>query len=158
MRERLLQPSAKGFGQLQKNSPSSSPEISTSSKQCGVLPDECMAYSAENGSLNPPLQTQVWYHGTLNRLEAEKYLQNCRLGSFVIRTEHDIEYFMSVRGSNSTLHLQVICIENGSFMLGESGPSFTCILELVEHYMKHPLLLQNEEHLFLQYKMFTVTQ
>ncbi|OCU00342.1 SH2 domain-containing adapter protein D [Xenopus laevis] len=155
-RERLLQPSAKSFRRLQKNSPSTSPEISASPKQCGVLTEECMAYSARNVTLNPPLQTQVWYHGTLNRLEAEKYLQNCRPGSFVIRTEHDIEYFMSIRGSDSTLHLKVICTENGRFMLGESGPSFTCILELVEHYMKHPLLLQNEEQLFLQCQVFTV--
>ncbi|KAE8631432.1 hypothetical protein XENTR_v10001189 [Xenopus tropicalis] len=95
--ERLLQPSAKCFRRLQKNSLSSSPESSTSPKQCAELTDECMAYSLEHGTLNPPLQTQVWYHGKLSKLEAEKYLQNCKPGSFVIRIEQDIEYFMSVR-------------------------------------------------------------
>ncbi|KAG8454445.1 hypothetical protein GDO86_000897 [Hymenochirus boettgeri] len=147
--ERLVHPSSKTFRHLQQNSPSSCHEITVCTKQYGAATCEDNNIVEKHGTFRLPLHTQLWNHGTLTQHEAENCLQHCRPGSFLLRTEQESENFLSVIGNHNILHLKVKSTQDGSFMLEESGQSFPCIHELVQHYMKYPLILQDGKQLFL---------
>ncbi|XP_056403213.1 SH2 domain-containing adapter protein F-like [Hyla sarda] len=97
------------------------------------------------------LQRQTWFHGALSCIDAEKRLHKSDPGSFLVRTEAESMIFLSVRGRGSILHVKVIVLPDGRYMLGDSGPSFPCIIDLVQHYIQSPLLFPGEGQVCLQH-------
>ncbi|XP_075467466.1 SH2 domain-containing adapter protein D [Ascaphus truei] len=142
-RERLLQPKPRSPGGIRPHSPSPSPER--------VPP-------GDRGTLSLPLHRQDWYHGALSRSDAENRLYECALGGFLLRRESESEYYLSLRGCHSVLHVKVTRTHDCHFTMGESCPSFLSVLELVQHYIQHRLPVPGGEQLSLQCPVLAVTR
>ncbi|XP_075049407.1 SH2 domain-containing adapter protein D-like [Mixophyes fleayi] len=135
-RARLLQSAPKSPVNLRP----SSPEL-TGHREHGSPPkDTSRGRKANCGEL----QRQGWFHGAMSCTDAERRLHKSEAGSFLVRTEAESMFFLSVRGHYSILHVKLIGIPDGHFMLGDSGPAFPCIHDLVQHYSQSPLLFPGE--------------
>ncbi|CAH2292281.1 Hypothetical predicted protein [Pelobates cultripes] len=140
-------PRSPGSHNLQSTSTSS---IHSFEKENGSTSKERLSALGEPKDISLPLHRQAWYHGALNHVDAEKLLHEVDLGGFLLRTENESVHYLSIRGFHSILHVKVACIEDGRFQLVDSGPSFPCVFDLVQHYIQSPLVVPGEEQLCLQ--------
>ncbi|KAM8939134.1 SH2 domain-containing adapter protein D [Pelodytes ibericus] len=104
----------------------------------------------EQGDINPPLHKQKWYHGTLSHLDAEKLLKEVDQGNFLLHKENEDCLYLSVKGFHSVFHVKVVCVEDGCFRFGDTGPSFPSVWDLIQHYFQNPLLVPGEGEVTLQ--------
>ncbi|XP_063804155.1 SH2 domain-containing adapter protein D-like [Pseudophryne corroboree] len=153
-RARLLQSTPRSPVNLRP----STPELSGNQRDHGSppkdLPDALRVRKANCGEL----QRQGWFHGAMSCTDAERRLHKSEAGSFLVRTEAESMYFLSVRGHYSILHVKLTGTPVGQFMLGDSGPSFLCIHDLVQHYSQCPLLFPGEGQICLRHLVSAVTQ
>ncbi|KAK5863959.1 hypothetical protein PBY51_000940 [Eleginops maclovinus] len=88
------------------------------------------------------LQTQPWFFGKMNRIEAQSHLMGPGndLGSFLIRhSEKDhVGYVLSVKASIRVKHFKVYTANETNFFI-ESGLKFTSLIDLVEYYCANNL-------------------
>uniref|UniRef100_A0A8C5MCD8 Src homology 2 domain containing transforming protein D n=1 Tax=Leptobrachium leishanense TaxID=445787 RepID=A0A8C5MCD8_9ANUR len=124
--------------------------LNMTEKESGSASKERLCALGDPTNINSSLHRQEWYHGTISHEDAEKLLSEVDLGSFLLRTENGSFHYISVRGFHSILHIKVTVAQDGRFQLADSVPSFSCILDLIQHYIQNPLLVSGERQLFLQ--------
>ncbi|XP_069806267.1 SH2 domain-containing adapter protein D-like [Dendropsophus ebraccatus] len=146
-RARLLQSTPRSPVNLRP----SSPEMAAHLREHGSPPKELIDSSRVRKANFVELQRHTWFHGALSCTDAERRLHKSEPGSFLVRTEAESMFFLSVRGRGSILHVKVIGLPDGRYMLGDSGPSFPCIIDLVQHYIQSPLLFPGEGQVCLQH-------
>jgi len=102
-----------------------------------------------------PLVRQVWYHGVLSRVEAERILKAHSEGSYLVRTTLDqtkTEYSLAIKSSRGFMHLRIRKEEeeeNISFRLGEFDKKFSSVVDMVRHYSINRLPIRGAEHMCL---------
>ncbi|PIO36052.1 hypothetical protein AB205_0149350 [Aquarana catesbeiana] len=153
MRARLLQSTPRSPVNLRP----SSPDLTANQREHGSPPKE-LDCSRVRKPICAELQRHGWFHGPLSCTDAEKRLHKSDPGSFLLRTEAESMFFLSVRGRSSILHVKVIVMPDGRFMLGDSGPTFPCIPDMVQHYIQSPLLFPGEGQVCLQHPVSAVLQ
>ncbi|KAM4707257.1 SH2 domain-containing adapter protein D [Discoglossus pictus] len=149
-RERLLMHIPRSPGPIRQHSHSPNTESSVSPGEHGSPLKQGATPPGDHRVPNLPLHRQEWYHGTLNCSDAETRLYASEPGSFLLRRESDSEYYMSMRACHSILHVKIIRTQDGRFMLGDTGPSFICVTELVQHYIQNTLPVPGGGQLSLQ--------
>ncbi|XP_010783250.1 protein-tyrosine kinase 6-like [Notothenia coriiceps] len=88
------------------------------------------------------LQTQPWFFGTMNRIEAQSHLMGTGndSGAFLIRhSEKDhVGYVLSVKASVRVKHFKVHTANETNFYI-EHNLQVTSLIDLVEHYCANEL-------------------
>ena len=99
----------------------------------GWLPWDCLEQMPEINDLN----TAVWYHGAISRLQAQNLLDSGIHGSFLIRESESIlgSWSISLRGEDTVYHYRINRVDT----LFHISPShrFRSLTELVEHHSEH---------------------
>ncbi|XP_006868993.1 PREDICTED: SH2 domain-containing adapter protein D [Chrysochloris asiatica] len=100
-----------------------------------------------------PLEKQPWFHGPLNRADAENLLSLCKEGSYLVRLSETSpqDCSLSLRSSQGFLHLKFARTRENQVVLGQHSGPFPSVPELVLHYSSRPLPVQGAEHLALLY-------
>ncbi|VCX13692.1 unnamed protein product [Gulo gulo] len=100
-----------------------------------------------------------WFHGPLSRADAENLLSLCKAGSYLVRLSETSpqDCSLSLRSSQSFLHLKFGRTRENQFVLGQHSGPFASVPELVLHYSSRPLPVQGAEHLALLYPVVTQT-
>ncbi|XP_011928498.1 PREDICTED: SH2 domain-containing adapter protein D isoform X2 [Cercocebus atys] len=106
-----------------------------------------------------PLEKQPWFHGPLNRADAEGLLSLCKEGSYLVRLSETSpqDCSLSLRSSQGFLHLKFARTRENQVVLGQHSGPFPSVPELVLHYSSRPLPVQGAEHLALLYPVVTQT-
>ncbi|XP_053317727.1 SH2 domain-containing adapter protein D [Spea bombifrons] len=142
-----LQPSSWSLNPPQPHSPCFNPKFKEENES--ISQDTIHSLFGENQDTKLSLQREAWYHGEISREDAERLLCETDLGSFLLRTENDGVCYLSVRGCESILHVNVACVED-RFQLGDIGPSFPCIQDLIQYYLQSPLFVPGEGQVSLK--------
>ncbi|XP_029012038.1 protein-tyrosine kinase 6b [Betta splendens] len=88
------------------------------------------------------VELQPWYFGKMKRFEAQ-----CNLmapgnedGAFLVRhsEKHGVGLVLSVKSSNQVRNFKIFETNDGEFRV-QQGLTFSCVLDLVEHYSSHSL-------------------
>jgi hypothetical protein len=81
----------------------------------------------------------VWYHGKLNRREAEDKLRGCPSGSYVIRdsTSSPYDFVLTACESPRVSHYVITRQQTGEYIVGEQA--FKDIVEIIDFYKVHLL-------------------
>nr|XP_054106698.1 SH2 domain-containing adapter protein D isoform X3 [Callithrix jacchus] len=106
-----------------------------------------------------PLEKQPWFHGSLNRADAENLLSLCKEGSYLVRLSETSpqDCSLSLRSSQGFLHLKFSRTRENQVVLGQHSGPFPSVPELVLHYSSRPLPVQGAGHLALLYPVVTQT-
>ncbi|XP_012501754.1 PREDICTED: SH2 domain-containing adapter protein D [Propithecus coquereli] len=114
---------------------------------------------AERVDPDLPLEKQPWFHGPLNRADAENLLALCKEGSYLVRLSETSpqDCSLSLRSSQGFLHLKFARTRENQVVLGQHSGPFASVPELVLHYSSRPLPVQGAEHLALLYPVVTQT-
>ncbi|KAF3829583.1 SH2 domain-containing adapter protein D [Mirounga leonina] len=106
-----------------------------------------------------PLEKQPWFHGPLSRADAENLLSLCKAGSYLVRLSETSpqDCSLSLRSSQSFLHLKFARTRENQFVLGQHSGPFASVPKLVLHYSSRPLPVQGAEHLALLYPVVMQT-
>ncbi|XP_053435716.1 SH2 domain-containing adapter protein D [Nycticebus coucang] len=106
-----------------------------------------------------PLEKQPWFHGPLNRADAENLLSLCKEGSYLVRLSETSpqDCSLSLRSSHGFLHLKFMWTRENQVVLGQHSGPFASVPELVLHYSSRPLPVQGAEHLALLYPVIVQT-
>ncbi|VDK44320.1 unnamed protein product [Anisakis simplex] len=86
-------------------------------------------------------------HRGVDRLEAERRLLNCRLGSFLVRVRDNGNLALSIRANKGILHIKLE-LRDDRWVLGE-GPSFGSVSTVVSFYRSHELPIRGAERMLL---------
>lgn len=86
-------------------------------------------------------------HYGVDRLEAERRLLNCRIGSFLVRMRDNGSLALSIRANKGILHIKLELRDN-RWVLGE-GPSFGSVATVVSFYRSHELPIRGAERMLL---------
>nr|XP_039331306.1 SH2 domain-containing adapter protein D-like [Saimiri boliviensis boliviensis] len=114
---------------------------------------------AERADPALPLEKQPWFHGPLNRADAENLLSLCKEGSYLVQLSETSpqDCSLSLRSSQGFLHLKFSGTRENQVVLGQHNGPFPSVPELVLHYSSCPLPVQGAEHLALLYPVVTQT-
>ncbi|XP_019728179.1 SH2 domain-containing adapter protein F-like [Hippocampus comes] len=106
-----------------------------------------------------PLEKQVWYHGALNRSEAETLLTLCKESSYLVRNSQTScnDFSLSLRSCKGFMHMKFTRSADGCFVLGENSPPFATIPEVIHYYSTHKLPIRGAEHMSLLYPVIVQT-
>ncbi|KAM7403354.1 hypothetical protein PAMA_004010 [Pampus argenteus] len=106
-----------------------------------------------------PLESQVWYHGSLSRSEAETLLTLCKESSYLVRNSQSCrnDYSLSLRSYKGFMHMKFTQSVDGRYVLGENSPPFSTIPEVIHYYTTHRLPIRGAEHMSLLYPVIVQT-
>uniref|UniRef100_A0A3Q4B1X4 SH2 domain-containing protein n=1 Tax=Mola mola TaxID=94237 RepID=A0A3Q4B1X4_MOLML len=106
-----------------------------------------------------PLESQVWYHGTLSRAEAETLLTLCKESSYLVRNSQTCrnDYSLSLRSCKGFMHMKFTQSADGRYVLGENSPPFSNIPEVIHYYTTHKLPIRGAEYMSLLYPVIVQT-
>ncbi|KAI1296531.1 Ras GTPase-activating protein 1 [Halotydeus destructor] len=105
--------------------------------------EDFQEHAVDLAAAAPP--QHVWYHGRMDRFEAERRLQaSRRLGSYLVRqSDHKVNcYVLSFLGQNGLNHFRITSV-CGDYYIG--GRKFGSLLQLVGFYTTYSDLLKNEK-------------
>uniref|UniRef100_A0A183UMB9 SH2 domain-containing protein n=1 Tax=Toxocara canis TaxID=6265 RepID=A0A183UMB9_TOXCA len=91
-------------------------------------------------------EEELIHHG-VDRLEAERRLHNCRIGSFLVRMRDNGSLALSIRANKGILHIKLE-LRDDRWVLGE-GPSFGSVATVVSFYRSHELPIRGAERMLL---------
>ncbi|XP_076436797.1 proto-oncogene vav-like isoform X3 [Babylonia areolata] len=119
----------------------------SSSPSLSATPPPPAPHSVRNGPdyVNDPasLQAYHWYVGEMERPAAQKQLDACPDGTFLIRVTNNParrgELSLSIKYANAVRHIKVNRGPTGRFYLAE-GHIFDSVQQLVEYYEKNELV------------------
>eukprot|EP00117_Sycon_ciliatum_P041855 scpid84330/ scgid30543/ SH2 domain-containing adapter protein F len=113
------------------------------------LPDNYPPVNSQRESL----RSFHWFHGGITRDRAEMLLRAVPDCSFLVRVSESSpnDYSLSVRNSGHPLHLKIIRRSDGTFVLGQNSKPFQSIIDMIQYYERHKLLIKGAEHIFLEY-------
>ncbi|VVC25673.1 SH2 domain [Cinara cedri] len=101
----------------------------------------------EDIDVSLPLDQQCWYHGPMNRLEAEKALHGQGEGSYLVRGNKG-SYALSIKSAKGFIHMRITQSEERNY-LGQSDRPFESIPDLIRHYTLNKLPAKGAEHVGL---------
>ncbi|XP_076305288.1 uncharacterized protein LOC143222544 [Tachypleus tridentatus] len=112
----------------------------------------CPVLSAVGETVDPniPLERQGWYHGSINRIEAEKLLRNLKEGSYLVRNSKSSKgkFSLSLKSAKGFMHMKIVYSDE-KFILGQFGRPFDSVSEMVHHYSVNKLPIKGAEHMSL---------
>ncbi|XP_025424650.1 uncharacterized protein LOC112693682 [Sipha flava] len=101
----------------------------------------------EDVDVSLPLDQQCWYHGPMNRLEAEKTLHGQEEGCYLVRGNKG-SYALSIKSAKGFIHMRITQSGNQNY-LGHSDRPFGTIPDLIRHYTLNKLPAKGAEHVGL---------
>ncbi|XP_036808054.1 SH2 domain-containing adapter protein D isoform X1 [Oncorhynchus mykiss] len=106
-----------------------------------------------------PLERQVWYHGSVSRVEAETLLTLCKESSYLVRKSQACpqDYSLSLRSCQGFMHMKFTRSSESRYVLGENSPPFSSVPEVIHYYTMHKLPIRGAEHLSLLYPVIVQT-
>ncbi|XP_022255501.1 mucin-4-like [Limulus polyphemus] len=112
----------------------------------------CPVLSAVGETVDPniPLERQGWYHGSINRIDAEKLLRNLKEGSYLVRNSKSSKgkFSLSLKSAKGFMHMKIVHSDE-KFILGQFGRPFDNVPEMVHHYSVNKLPIKGAEHMSL---------
>ncbi|XP_032628618.1 SH2 domain-containing adapter protein D isoform X2 [Chelonoidis abingdonii] len=114
---------------------------------------------AEHVDPSLPLEKQVWYHGSISRVDAETLLTLCKEGSYLVRnseTSHH-DYSLSLRSSQGFMHMKFTRTRESKYVLGQNSAPFESIPEVIHYYTAQQLPVKGAEQLSLLYPVAVQT-
>ncbi|XP_076337274.1 uncharacterized protein LOC143239733 [Tachypleus tridentatus] len=110
----------------------------------------CPVFSAVGETVDPniPLERQGWYHGSINRTDAEKHLTSLKEGSYLVRNSSRGRFALSLKSAKGFIHMKIVCNDE-KFILGQFGKPFDSVPEMVHYYSVNKLPIRGAEHLSL---------
>lgn len=85
----------------------------------------------------------------IDRVEAEKRLESMRIGDYLLRRRTDGNLAVSLRATNTVMHIKLEHKNCNLWVLGE-GPSFKSIGSCLRFYTKSQLPIRGAEHVLLR--------
>jgi hypothetical protein len=83
---------------------------------------------------------QIWLYGKITRGQAEDYLRNEEVGSFLIRKSDSRDgYSLSFRAENRCRHYMIDSLPNGKFIIIGEPRVHNSLKDMVEYHHKHKL-------------------
>ncbi|XP_060868422.1 LOW QUALITY PROTEIN: uncharacterized protein LOC132943439 [Metopolophium dirhodum] len=110
---------------------------------CNIKPLNCV----EDIDVSLPLDQQCWYHGPMNRLEAEKALHGQKEGTYLVRGNKG-SYALSIKSAKGFIHMRITQSGERNY-LGQSDRPFETIPDLIKHYTLNKLPAKGAEHVGL---------
>ncbi|KAL7642118.1 UNVERIFIED_CONTAM: hypothetical protein RMT77_006678 [Armadillidium vulgare] len=116
----------------------------------------CSAMSAKGQDIdvNIPLTKQNWYHGVLNRQEAEAILRSHAEGSYIvrsIRSSKDV-YSLALKSARGFMHFRMhFDHSSGGYTIGRSDQLFPSVPHIVSHFSVYRIPIKGAEHMVLLY-------
>lgn len=101
----------------------------------------------EDIDVSLPLDQQCWYHGPMNRLEAEKALHGQKEGTYLVRGNKG-SYALSIKSAKGFIHMRITQSGERNY-LGQSDRPFETIPDLIKHYTLNKLPAKGAEHVGL---------
>uniref|UniRef100_A0A2S2NBA5 SH2 domain-containing adapter protein F n=1 Tax=Schizaphis graminum TaxID=13262 RepID=A0A2S2NBA5_SCHGA len=101
----------------------------------------------EDIDVSLPLDQQCWYHGPMNRLEAEKALHGQEEGTYLVRGNKG-SYALSIKSAKGFIHMRITQSGERNY-LGQSDRPFVTIPDLIKHYTLNKLPAKGAEHVGL---------
>nr|XP_022317895.1 SH2 domain-containing protein 4B-like isoform X3 [Crassostrea virginica] len=88
----------------------------------------------------------VWFHGVICRLEAENYLLNMTLGSYLVRASERVwGYTISYRAEDRCKHFLVDTSDQGYQFFGANQVVHRSLTDLVNFHMSNPITVTGGE-------------
>jgi hypothetical protein len=83
---------------------------------------------------------QIWLYGKITRGQAEDYLKNEEIGSFLIRKSDSRDgYSLSFKAENRCRHYMIDSLPNGKFIIIGEPRVHNSLKDMVEYHRKHKL-------------------
>ena len=113
---------------------------------------KAMATTGEKVDISLPLTKQSWYHGSINRSEAEVLLKAESEGAYLVRSVDTPrkEYSLALKASCGFMHLKIQFLsgERG-YKVGRGCDVFPSVSHIIHHHSIHRLPIRGAEHMFL---------
>ncbi|XP_067932209.1 serine-rich adhesin for platelets-like isoform X3 [Watersipora subatra] len=124
---------------------------------------ECQHRIGLTVNKNLPITQQLWYHGAIQRFQAEELLRTKPDGSFLIRESsnsprdktlslknHSTFRHCPERNLSGFIHIMIVHQPDGTVILGQFSHPFKNIMEMVEYYSRHKVNIKGAEHTYLE--------
>ncbi|XP_069796634.1 SH2 domain-containing adapter protein E-like isoform X2 [Narcine bancroftii] len=100
-----------------------------------------------------PLEKQVWYHGSISRVEAEGLLQPCKEASYLVRNSEsgNSKFSLALKTSHGCVHILLAQTKDDQYTLNQNSALFDSIPEVVQYYSVERLPFKDAEHMTLLY-------
>ncbi|KAF2355473.1 SH2 domain [Trinorchestia longiramus] len=119
-----------------------------------------LAMTGEEVDVTVPLTKQSWYHGKINRTEAEKLLRCETEGSYLVRSIDTprLEYSLALKAASGYMHLKIQFHAQGNgFKMGRGDQLFPSVPHIIHHHSIHRLPIKGAEHMFLKTPIISET-
>uniref|UniRef100_A0A1I7UIC0 SH2 domain-containing protein n=1 Tax=Caenorhabditis tropicalis TaxID=1561998 RepID=A0A1I7UIC0_9PELO len=138
-----------------KVSPHGSPSMCSSSSfvnqlvQIGNSAVDARRRQRDESKRRRPSDSEIYMEQNMNRVEAEKRLENRNLGDYLLRSRgSEGSAALSLRATKGVVHIKIEW--NGEkWVIGE-GPLFRSINSAISFYRRHPLPIRGADHLVLK--------
>lgn len=111
-----------------------------------------MAAIGEKIDVSVPLTKQNWYHGSINRGDAENLLRSEGEGTYLVRSIDTPrkEYSLALKASCGFMHLKIQYNGDGKgYKIGKGDQVFESVPHVIYHHSIHRLPIKGAEHMFL---------
>uniref|UniRef100_A0A915ISY9 SH2 domain-containing protein n=1 Tax=Romanomermis culicivorax TaxID=13658 RepID=A0A915ISY9_ROMCU len=148
---------------LSNGSNRSSKECSTTCRKHGKF-IEIVELSSLSDWINAEtsLEDEDWYHGNINRQEAESRLRNCSNGSYLVRCceisddryqqelqQQRPQYALSLKSPQGYLHMKIQLNLKKKWILGYYSYPFDSISNMISYYTINKLPVKGADHICL---------
>ena len=119
-----------------------------------------IAVTGEKIDLTVPLSKQTWYHGNINRGDAENLLRNEGEGTYLVRSIDTPrkEYSLALKAASGFMHLKIQYHADGNgFKVGRGDQMFPSVSHVIHHHSIHRLKIKGVQHLFLRKPIISET-
>ncbi|XP_035209622.1 SH2 domain-containing adapter protein F-like [Stegodyphus dumicola] len=103
----------------------------------------CLDINGTQDDIEPTayLLKQGWYHGSISRADAENLLRLMKKGSFLVRCSEKLkrQYLLSLKSSRGVVHVKIIQLPNGKYVIKQQTQSFDSIPQLIQYFSTHIL-------------------
>ncbi|XP_055940138.1 uncharacterized protein LOC129969545 isoform X1 [Argiope bruennichi] len=91
------------------------------------------------------LKKQEWYHGSISKADAENLLRLMKKGSFLVRCSEKLkrQYLLSLKSSRGVMHMKIVQLANGKYVIKQQGQTFDSIPQLVQYFSTHILSIHD---------------
>ncbi|XP_018016173.1 uncharacterized protein LOC108672922 [Hyalella azteca] len=114
--------------------------------------NKLVAPTGEEVDVSVPLTKQSWYHGKINKGEAEKLLRCETEGAYLVRSIDTPrwEYSLALKAASGFMHLKIqYHSEANGFKMGRGDQLFPSVPHIVHHHSIHKLPVKGAENMFL---------
>ncbi|KJE96663.1 hypothetical protein CAOG_06950 [Capsaspora owczarzaki ATCC 30864] len=97
------------------------------------------------------LESQLWFHGAINRNQAHSLLISRPDGSFLVRASESKsnECSLSIKNGADVIHMRIKPRPDNTYILGEHSKPFDTVPLMIAHYSQHRLNIKGAEHIVL---------